>query len=616
MLANLKFVPQSGIFQTVSGRFDVGDAASCRNVFCVTVFNETLEFLSRTLSSLAKSILYAEDSVSRRTAEYYLLLIFDGERHIDGNVAQWLKARGLVGAHCQYQCDDYRAYNSVRLIPDLAKSGWVGGAACADLAVCHVTVVIKTKNQGKLHSHKVFFDDYCQLVEPTYCYQIDAGTIIDPSALASLIENMNAKPRVGALAPCVLIPPPKAGGGLAEAWQYMDFMMQKAFGWPFEVLTGHLSVVPGQFSVFRWRALQGTAAERLSCPDPSSAPIVNYLRGPEDDRPLEAIMYLAEDRVVSTELVLARNSKWTVEYCAESNATTDACDTFSELLRQRRRWVNSTLACRVSLLSKMFEYLARSDRKASHKASFSLALLAQLILALIDVSAPASFFASVEVLVKVFWDGPSSVVGIKWAFLAAIVSAIGLSVVGNARAGPGLEAWSRNASTIMFVAANLLLFALFLGSLPLAASILVYSPLLLSFALTIRVGKARNKLNIAKHGAVYALINLVIAAVISAYSIWNLCDVSWGTKGLCTEEYKIKSQRLIRMRNVVFSVWVVFNIVLVAMALALPGLTSAALNPVVEVQCFLSIAMLAFVLVAGIRKARPKAFFPSKAFMR
>ena len=114
----------------------------------------------------------------------------------------------------------------------------------------------------------------------------------------------------------------------------------------------------------------------------------------------------------------------------------------------------------------------------------------------------------------------------------------------------------------------------------------------------------------AKHGAIYALTNIVIAAIISAYSMWNLCDVSWGTKGLCTQEYRIRTKQLIRLRNVVFSVWLIFNLTLIAIAACIPGVTSSTLNPVVEIQCCLSVLMLAFVAFAGIFKPRSTAFSP------
>src|SRR5262249_44725811 len=69
--------------------------------------------------------------------------------------------------------------------------------------------------------------------------------------------------------------------------------------------------------------------------------------------------------------------------------TTDACDTFGELLRQRRRWQNSALAVRLWLWGRVPAYLARSDKSLFDKARFSASMLWQGLLTASEVMSPA-----------------------------------------------------------------------------------------------------------------------------------------------------------------------------------------------------------------------------------
>ena len=59
------------------------------------------------------------------------------------------------------------------------------------------------------------------------------------------------------------------------------------------------------------------------------------------------------------------DKSWRIGYCPAAEATTDACDTFGELLRQRRRWQNSALAVRLWLWGRLPAYLAGSTRACS-----------------------------------------------------------------------------------------------------------------------------------------------------------------------------------------------------------------------------------------------------------
>src|SRR5271154_6534497 len=259
----------------------------------------------------------------------------------------------------------------------LGIAGELGGEV--NFAIC-----VKNQNRGKLHSHALFFQCICPVLVPDLVYQLDAGTVVEAGAVPKLVAYMEESRDVAAAASRILTPTPQGAASPLSIWQYMDFVMQKAVTWPTEVASGYLSVIPGQFCVFRWSAVSAPSSD-----SDGTRPLDTYLRGLNAIAPLERVMFLAEDRVFGNEIVLARDKSWRIGYCPTAEATTDACDTFGELLRQRRRWQNSALAVRLWLWGRLPAYLARRDKGALDKARFTASMAWQGLLTASEVMSPA-----------------------------------------------------------------------------------------------------------------------------------------------------------------------------------------------------------------------------------
>jgi len=54
-------------------------------------------------------------------------------------------------------------------------------------------------------------------------------------------------------------------------------------------------------------------------------------------------MYLAEDRILSLGIYCQNDSKYYLKYVPNAIAKTDPMTTHEDLMKQRRRWVNSSL---------------------------------------------------------------------------------------------------------------------------------------------------------------------------------------------------------------------------------------------------------------------------------
>lgn len=91
---------------------------------------------------------------------------------------------------------------------------------------------------------------------------------------------------------------------------------------PLESSFGYVSVLPGAFSAYRFRAIQGRPLEQYFHGDHSMADRL----GPKGIYGMNIFtknMFLAEDRILCFELVAKAGERWTLTYVKPSKAETD-----------------------------------------------------------------------------------------------------------------------------------------------------------------------------------------------------------------------------------------------------------------------------------------------------
>jgi chitin synthase len=109
------------------------------------------------------------------------------------------------------------------------------------------------------------------------------------------------------------------------------------------------AVLPGAFSAYRFKAIQGKPLEEYFRGDHSLADRL----GPDGINGMGIFkknMFLAEDRILCFELAAKAGERWTLGYVKPSKAETDVPEQASELISQRRRWLNGSIAASVSSL--------------------------------------------------------------------------------------------------------------------------------------------------------------------------------------------------------------------------------------------------------------------------
>ncbi len=140
------------------------------------------------------------------------------------------------------------------------------------------------------------------------------------------------------------------------AAQNFEYKLSNILDKPLESAFGYITVLPGAFSAYRYKALENDAA--------GEGPLKQYFLGETmhgvDAGIFTANMYLAEDRILCWELVSKRNSNWLLHYVKSARAVTDVPDRVPELIKQRRRWLNGSFFAAIHSIVH-FGYIYRSS---------------------------------------------------------------------------------------------------------------------------------------------------------------------------------------------------------------------------------------------------------------
>jgi chitin synthase len=205
---------------------------------------------------------------------------------------------------------------------------------------------------------------------------------------------------------------------------------------PLESVFGFISVLPGAFSAYRYVALTNDKN--------GVGPLEKYFKGEKmhgaDAGMFTANMYLAEDRILCFELVTKRNCHWVLQYVKSSYAETDVPDEISELIMQRRRWLNGSFFAAVYALAHCFD-VWRSDHSLLRKLAFHVEFLYQTVFMLFSWFAIGNFFLVFRILTVSLGDSnlgfpPGKILSVifEWIYMGVLVTCFILSM-GNTPTG-------------------------------------------------------------------------------------------------------------------------------------------------------------------------------------
>ncbi|OBZ78918.1 Chitin synthase 2 [Grifola frondosa] len=212
---------------------------------------------------------------------------------------------------------------------------------------CPVQIIfcLKEQNKKKLNSHRWFFNAFGPLIQPNVCVLLDVGTKPTGTSIYELWKCFDKHSNVGGACGEICVDTGKGCSLLLTsplaASQNFEYKMSNILDKPLESVFGYISVLPGAFSAYRYKALQNG-------PD-GKGPLASYFKGEamhggsSGAGLFERNMYLAEDRILCFEIVTKKREAWVLRYVKSAKASTDVPTTVPEFISQRRRWLNGSL---------------------------------------------------------------------------------------------------------------------------------------------------------------------------------------------------------------------------------------------------------------------------------
>ncbi|KAG0321254.1 Chitin synthase, class 1 [Dissophora globulifera] len=373
----------------------------------VTMYNESVKLFAETMHGIMKNIRHLCSRGNSRTwgetswKKAVVCIVADGRKKCDPQVYNYLAAMGVYQEGVakrevngkEVQAHIYEYTTQVTIDPQMK----IAESKASDYVPVQIMFCLKEKNAKKLNSHRWFFNAFGPVIEPRVCVLLDVGTRPGPTSIYQLWKTFDLNSNVAGA--CGEIKPVKGAGAKnllnpLVATQNFEYKMNNILDKPLESVIGYISVLPGAFSAYRYKAL-------LTSPEtPNEGPLISYFKGEKpapDSGIFDANMYLAEDRILCFELVAKRNYAWTLRYVKAAWAETDVPDTVPELISQRRRWLNGTFF--VALFSVFhFGKIYKSDHAYWRKFLFHLQFVYNILSIIFSWFAIANIYLTFYIL--------------------------------------------------------------------------------------------------------------------------------------------------------------------------------------------------------------------------
>jgi chitin synthase len=295
----------------------------------ITYYNEDKNLLCRTLHGTMKNI---RDITNLKKSNFWnvggpswqkivVCLVFDGIDNVDKEVFDVLATVGIYqdgilkkdvnGNETVAHIFEYTSQISVT--PDHQLVRPRGDDSSANLPPVQFIFCLKQKNSKKINSHRWLFNAFGRILNPEVTILIDAGTKPGPRSLLSLWEAFyNDKDLGGACGEIhAMLEGGKALLNPLVAIQNFEYKISNVLDKPLESAFGYVSVLPGAFSAYRFRAIMGRPLEQYFHGDHTLSKLLGK-KGVDGMNIFKKNMFLAEDRILCFELVAKSGQRWYV----------------------------------------------------------------------------------------------------------------------------------------------------------------------------------------------------------------------------------------------------------------------------------------------------------------
>ncbi|KAL9933904.1 hypothetical protein V8E36_006986 [Tilletia maclaganii] len=529
----------------------------------LTMYNEDEVLFCRTMNAVIKNIAHFCSRSRSKTwgpnawQKIVVVIVSDGRKKANERT---LKVLGLMGCYIEGVMKDHVLDKettahffeyTTQVIVDARGNVKVGSCPV------QVIFVLKEKNAKKLNSHRWFYNAICAQLQPNVTILLDVGTKPTGTSLYALHKAFD-NPMVGGACGEIAVDTGRGCGLLLNplvASQNFEYKISNILDKPLESVFGYISVLPGAFSAYRFKALQGRPLEAYFLGE-----AMHQVGGPEASS-FQANMYLAEDRILCFEITAKQGEAWILKYVKNAKATTDVPDRVPEFISQRRRWLNGSLFAGIHATTHFYR-LWTSGHNLVRKIWLTIQVLYNIVQLIFTWTALANFFLAFFFLISSATSDPDhdpfggqgdAILDIMQNVYIALVVACIVCSLGNRPQGSNfaytscLVAFAIIMGLAMYCAGWTVYLALDSAGLLTASGwtgshfvkLLTnagFRDIVISLAATYLLWVIASLLHFEPWHLLTSFIQYLFLTpfyvnVLAIYSMSNLHDVSWGTKG-------------------------------------------------------------------------------------
>lgn len=498
-------------------------------VVCITMYNESKQMFLNTFNSLVNNVKYF---TKKSNAKILICIIADGRSKIDPEVLEVLT---LLGVYIQTPFYSEGGYQFEALVKHK-----ITNKKLKPLKIpVNCLFFLKEHNLRKINSHRWLFNAFAKSVKAEFTILVDVGTILDKQSIYEIFTEFKSNKNVAGVCGEIYVEFNKGNFWKPlVAAQNFEYKISNILDKPFENTFGYISVLPGAFSAYRYSAVEKVLDVYLKG---------EHLHTESSMSVFLANMYLAEDRILCFHLLTQENEKYQLRYIQSARAKTDVPDNLSELISQRRRWLNGSFFATIYSIVHFYK-IFNSDHSYFNKFLFCFQSFFNFFVTFVSYFQVSLFYISFYFVVKSFL--PELALVILNSVYLGITVVLFLASLGNKP--QGMKIVFRFATIVFSGFMILCIFIITMiivetisGSIknfqeseniPLFLYNEYFRNILLSIISIFGIYTILGFFYLDLFSVLFCLIqyHILIPVYINIFQIFSVCninDISWGTKG-------------------------------------------------------------------------------------
>ena len=345
-----------------------------------------------------------------------------------------------------------------------------------------------------------------------------------------------------------------------------------------ENVLGFISVLPGAFSAYRFKAIIEPDVRT------GESPLNKYFAGLNSQNlgPFMANIYLAEDRILCFELMARNGTAYTLSYVPGAVAVTDVPLNCADLLKQRKRWLNGALFALFYVFMHANQFYS-SGLSVFRKMTVTVEIIVLTILTVLNLTGPGIFYTIFRMVCLDVLNNRSDDIGLGAGIAQQFANILNFSLVfvlfiqvvfGLGNSQPTHIKSFYTMSLLYFAFFQLILITFGLYFVFTSKDVMVWVAFGILFGMYPVGGflhKPSDAMVITGALPFYLLLVPLFIIILPIRAFSNIHDISWGTKGLEAATNDSRKESFQRFRSIYLLGWMAYNVAFAGIVLQLHG---------------------------------------------